>query len=206
MTCDLVETLRLHSLWLQDDPAGVRANLRDADLCDANLRGADLHGANLRDANLNGADLHGANLRYANLRGANLRGANLRDADLRDANLNGADLHGANLRDAQGVPIAEDAPARLQAVAAAVLAEPEALQMDHWHSDCGTAHCLAGMAIQQAGPLGAVLEQLHGPALAGLLLLGSEAAQHFYDSNEAALEWLRSISTTTQERTDESDD
>ncbi|EOG5898119.1 pentapeptide repeat-containing protein [Salmonella enterica subsp. enterica serovar Brandenburg] len=50
------------------------ANLRDANLCDANLRGA-----NLRDANLCGADLCDANLC-----GANLRGANLCDADLPD--------------------------------------------------------------------------------------------------------------------------
>ena len=185
MAIDLAETLRLHGLWLQDDPAGVRANL-----CGANLRGA----------NLRGADLCGANLRGANLRRADLRGANLRRADLCGADLRGADLCGA-----KGLPIAEDAPARLQAVAAAVLAEPEALQMGSWHSDCGTTHCLAGWAIHQAGPLGAVLEQLHGPAVAGLLLLGSEAAQHFYASNETALEWLRSISTTTQETTDGDD-
>ncbi|EKY7657333.1 pentapeptide repeat-containing protein, partial [Salmonella enterica subsp. enterica serovar Apapa] len=58
------------------------ADLRDADLC-----GANLYGANLRDADLCGANLYGADLCGANLRDANLRGANLRDADLRDANL-----------------------------------------------------------------------------------------------------------------------
>ncbi|HHH0589733.1 TPA: pentapeptide repeat-containing protein, partial [Yersinia enterocolitica] len=62
---------------------------RDANLCDANLYGANLCGANLRDANLYGA----------NLCGANLRDANLRDANLCDANLRGADLCGANLPD-----------------------------------------------------------------------------------------------------------
>ena len=81
------------------------ANLRDADLRCADLYGADLRGANLRDADLYGADLRGANLRGANLRDADLRGANLRGADLRGANLYGAnlrdaDLRGANLRDA----------------------------------------------------------------------------------------------------------
>ena len=192
MTLDLAETLRLHGLWLQGDPAGVYANLRDAnlrgaDLCDANLCGADLCGADLCDANLCDADLCGANLRDADLRGADLCGANLRDA---------------NLRDAKGLPIAEDAPARLQAVAATVLAQPAALQMSAWHDDCGTAHCLAGWAIHQAGPVGAVLERLHGPHLAGLLLIGVEAAEHFYDSNETALEWLRSIHTT-EESTDD---
>ena len=45
---------------------------------------------NLRDANLRGADLRDANLRGANLYGANLRGADLYGANLRDANLYGA--------------------------------------------------------------------------------------------------------------------
>ena len=81
------------------------ADLCDADLCGANLCGADLRGANLCDADLRGANLRDANLcdadlRGANLRGANLRGANLRDANLCDADLRGANLRGANLRDA----------------------------------------------------------------------------------------------------------
>ncbi len=82
--------------------AVVDANLRDADLYDAdlrgaNLRGADLYGANLRRADLYGADLRGADLRRADLYGADLRGADLRDADLYDADLRGADLRGADL-------------------------------------------------------------------------------------------------------------
>ncbi|ELE9411742.1 pentapeptide repeat-containing protein [Salmonella enterica] len=75
------------------------ANLRGADLCDANLRGADLCGANLRDANLCDANLCDANLRGADLCDANLRDANLRGANLRDANLCGANLRDANLPD-----------------------------------------------------------------------------------------------------------
>ena len=91
--------LENHKLWLNND-GGSRANLRDAD-----MRDADLSYANLRDANLSGANLRYANLSYANLSGANLRGANLfgadlSDANLRDANLSYADLRYANLRDA----------------------------------------------------------------------------------------------------------
>ena len=136
---ELQEVLRLHRLWLQDDPEGVRANLSRADLSWVDLRGADLRGA-------------------------------------------------------QGLPIAADAPARLQSVAAEVLSSPGCLRMDSWHSDCGTAHCLAGWAIQQAGPIGATLEQLHGAHLAGLLLLGHDAASRFYQSNDEVLQWLRTIS------------
>ena len=84
---DLVETLRLHLMWLNDDEGGERADLREA-----NLEGADLTGAKLRWANLGGADLEGANLGGANLTGANLGGADLTGANLEGANLRGADL------------------------------------------------------------------------------------------------------------------
>ena len=63
----------------------------EANLREANLRGADLSEANLRGANLREANLYWANLREANLRGANLREANLRGANLSEANLYGAD-------------------------------------------------------------------------------------------------------------------
>ena len=112
---ELSGILEKHSLWLAGDPYGVRANLREADLSGASLRGADLRWANLygadlreanlRGANLYGADLHWANLREANLRGANLTWANLYGADLywanlREVDLYGANLYGANLREA----------------------------------------------------------------------------------------------------------
>ena len=114
----LEKILEDHKHWLNRDIVGwgnMYANLRGADLSNANLSYANLRGADLRGANLSGADLSGANLRYADLRGANLRyanlrganlsgadlsGANLRYADLRGANLSGADLSGADLRGA----------------------------------------------------------------------------------------------------------
>ena len=111
---DLKKILDEHLLWL-NGKGGSRANLCDADLSgadlrcanlrNADLRNADLRCANLSDADLRDADLRGANLSNANLFGANLRGANLRGANLfganlRGANLRGADLFGANLRDA----------------------------------------------------------------------------------------------------------
>ena len=81
------------------------ANLRHADLSDANLRYVCLHGVNLRYADLHGANLRYANLRHADLRDADLHGADLHDADLSDANLRYADLHGADLRDANHVQL-----------------------------------------------------------------------------------------------------
>ena len=84
---DLQKVLELHKKWLNDEPDGECADLRDAD-----LRGADLDGADLRRADLRGADLRGADLDGADLRDADLRRADLRDADLHDADLRRADL------------------------------------------------------------------------------------------------------------------
>lgn len=83
---------------------GEIPTLRNYDLSQLNLRGADLHGVNFQGADLSqtdlcGADLRGAILSYAclyqaSLRGADLRGADLNQADLVKANLTGADLQG----------------------------------------------------------------------------------------------------------------
>ncbi|EGG3958311.1 pentapeptide repeat-containing protein [Salmonella enterica] len=105
-SADLSKILEEHKVWITSmRESGSRADLRGADLCDANLCGANLYGADLCDANLYGADLRGADLRDANLYGADLRGADLCgadlcDADLCDANLRGANLRGADLRGA----------------------------------------------------------------------------------------------------------
>ena len=87
--------LKKHTLWVENESGGKRANLSGANLRGANLSGANLRGANLSGANLRGANLRGANLSGVDLYGANLRGANLREANLREANLCGADLYGA---------------------------------------------------------------------------------------------------------------
>ncbi|EIB9142692.1 pentapeptide repeat-containing protein [Salmonella enterica] len=105
-SADLSKILEEHKVWITSmHESGSRAYLRDADLCDADLCGANLRDAYLRDAdlcdaNLRGADLRGAYLCDANLRGADLRGAYLCDANLRGADLRDADLRGAYLCDA----------------------------------------------------------------------------------------------------------
>ncbi|HCX7084473.1 TPA: pentapeptide repeat-containing protein [Salmonella enterica subsp. enterica] len=127
-SADLSKILEEHKVWITSmRESGSRANLCDANLCGADLRGAnlcgaDLRGANLCDANLRGADLRGANLCDANLCGANLCDANLCganlcdanlcdtnlcDANLCDTNLRGADLYGADLPDLTFVILGE---------------------------------------------------------------------------------------------------
>ena len=95
---EIKRILELHEKWLNDEEGGVKANLCGADLRDANLGNADLCGADLSGANLCGADLCNADLGNADLCGADLSGANLCDADLCNADLCRADLHGADLR------------------------------------------------------------------------------------------------------------
>ena len=199
---DIQSVLVSHAQWLADPATGQRAILSGANLNGANLSRANLNDANLSRANLSGAilsdaTLSGANLNDANLSRANLSGAILIDATLSGANLNGANLsrailRGAILSGAKGLPIAVDASERLGAAATAALAEPNALQMEAWHT-CDTTHCLGGWAIHQAGPLGAVLEGALGAPIAALLLLGPEAQSHFWDSNEDARVYLQSV-------------
>jgi hypothetical protein len=81
----------------------VGADLRGADLSEANLSrvqfsGTDLSRANFMSTDLTGAhSFEGADLRWANLSEANLSGVNLRYAGLDDADLTGANLRGADL-------------------------------------------------------------------------------------------------------------
>jgi len=71
-----------------------------ADLRDANLREVDLRGANLMGAIMSGANLSETKLLTAHLNWADMHGTNLSKADLRGANLSWTDLHGANLHGA----------------------------------------------------------------------------------------------------------
>jgi hypothetical protein len=108
--------------------------------------------------------------------------------------------------------------ANLLAVAVHVLDHPETLDMDQFHAitspdqykalycqplspdrgslamaACGTVHCLAGHAICNTGPEGFELAYRVGDFSAGAMLLGAEAASHFYDADDEALDFLREV-------------
>ena len=68
--------------------------------------------------------------------------------------------------------------------------------MGSWHT-CDTTHCIAGWAVRLAGDEGKALEEKFGTANAGLALLGTEAASHFYDTQEKGRAWLQSKLETT---------
>ena len=86
---------------------------------------------------------------------------------------------------------------RLAAVALHALATPQSLDMGRWHS-CDTTHCIAGWAIHLAGDEGYELERKFNPSVAGLILLGAEAAKHFDLSDGDAREWLLSVALKTE--------
>lgn len=123
--------------------------------------------------------------------GADLRGANLRWDDLHGANLHGANLSGAVI-DGIAIPSVDEAAPLLRQVAQSALAAPDALDMRVWHT-CETTHCIAGWAVALSGDKGRELEDRYGCADAGLLLLGAEAATHFYDGNKTARKWLQGV-------------
>ena len=167
---ELARVLELHEQWLEDDSQGERGDLSGVD-----LRGANLRGSNLREADLSGADLSGANLRWADLRWANLSGAVF------------------------GAATSEEV-ARLDAVREIVLAKPERLYMNNWHSDewtpehtpeeeqtCGSAHCIAGW-LQALSPDPAIRQM--DPLDAGVKLAPT-AAPLFYVDDAIVLQWFK---------------
>ena len=192
------------------------ASLTDADLEGANLWGADLQGANLADADLEGANFAAAKLQGSNLRGADLRGANFADADLRDAILRYADLRGANLRHAnlrdvsfslaklRGTKLPYDAPAVPnihQQLADAV--NEDNLDMENWHSSCGTTHCRAGWVVTLAGEAGRELEEkIETGAAAALIYMASdpelEQIPDWAASNEDALADIQAMAEASK--------
>jgi len=76
------------------------SNLHKANLCNAKLRHADLRGSNLSEANLTGADLYSADLRFAFMYNTNLNNVNLYSAKMYYA-----DISNTNLEDVLVPPV-----------------------------------------------------------------------------------------------------
>ena len=83
-----------------------------------------------------------------------------------------------------------------RAVADAVGEHGEALDMQDWHSDCGTAHCRAGWAVALAGTEGAELENEYQTQLsAAAIYFASDPKMQvlpdFFAGDDAALADIR---------------
>ncbi|GEM_PF-5358862 len=74
-------------------------DLRDANLSGANFQKADFYEADLRDANLSGANFQDTNLQKAKLQGVNFKDANLVGAKLNSADLSFANFENTNLKE-----------------------------------------------------------------------------------------------------------
>lgn len=160
--------------------SGHRVNLSGCDLSGANLSRADLIMANLTMANLSRANLTSANLSRANLLQADLTGADLTNADLAGCGLLGTDIFTA-----KGLVDLGTAVQNLDRARDCVLARPDTLDMDHWHSDCGTAHCLAGL-LEHADTSG---RDWSHTSVAGSHL-APIAAPLFFESKDRVLRYL----------------
>ena len=154
-----------------------------------------------------GADLRYADLTNANLGSADLGGADLRGANLGSAYLGGADLRGANLRGAKGIPPVpkiENLDGKiLDAIEAGGELDMKSWHgpEDHW---CGTTHCRAGWAIHEAGKAGKKLQDAVGPEAAGALIYHAAypdlPTPDFHASDKAALDDIRKRASLASER------
>lgn len=100
----IMQVQESHSKWLKkpSTPDGARANLCEADLTGAEFNMAMLAGANFSHAILHNAKLQKTNLTRANFKKAQLQNASLNEAMLhmaifQESNLDGASLEGAML-------------------------------------------------------------------------------------------------------------
>jgi len=115
------------------------------------------------------------------------------------------------------IPPVKDADKRLREVAELVVKDHEKLDMGCWFGcsneprepsadfakiahTCGTTACIAGWALLLAGDDGKALllalnnQHIDEPEdVAGFILLGGEAANHFYDEDDEALEFLQGV-------------
>lgn len=95
------------------------------------------------------------------------------------------------------VDVVPDYTQRLRQVAERVFLDPSHFEMDSWEdrsgpNDCDTTRCMAGWAVTFAGAQGKRLYDLFDGdwSVAGGVLLGTEAAEHFGDDNMEAYNYL----------------
>lgn len=91
----LKQGVKAWNQWRKEHPE-IQPDLRDADLRNVNLHGANLENADLRETNLSGANLSEAKLFRGDLSMANFVGADLSNAFLWEVEFSTADLSGSN--------------------------------------------------------------------------------------------------------------
>lgn len=180
-----------------------KANLAGADFSNSKLAYARFSHANCSGANFSGANCKGITASHANFSGANFSGANLNQADLPNSDFSGADFSdadlyethfsGAKLEDAKFSPDLANLhkPELILEIRDMVIADDNTLDMRAWHT-CDSTHCIAGWAAF-LHPKGREMERLTSTYLTALLILGSDAASHFYQNKADATYWLSTL-------------
>ena len=150
----LKQGVQLWNAWYDNSYYPVTPNLSEADLRQAELDQADLHKADLRKADLSAAHLHEANLYQADLRKAYLYWTHLSNADLNRAKLYGADLTGADLTGAslRGADLSK------ADLCGAILSEADMSGADLRGADLRNAY-LIGTDLRQANLHQAILSE-----------------------------------------------
>jgi len=195
---------KFNDLRLSEDYAYL--DLTGINLSEQNIY-YDLHNccldhANFSYSNLSECDISNSSLRYANLENANLDYCNLSNSDLTGVNM--VDI--ITFKNANLINTILDYQIEeglLEKVAHTILNQPDRFDMKWWHSyydeeddnlnECNTIHCIAGWAVTLSDKGKQLEDKLNSTELAGLLLLGNEAHSHFFDSDEQAIKWLKSI-------------
>ena len=119
---------------------------------------------------------------------------------LKNVRFQGCDFHEfrtcqTSFVNTEGIDYFPDAPARLLQVAQHIINNPTSLDMGTWSdcNACGTRKCIAGWGIHFAGAAGEYLVDRYNYEMAGLILLGPEAHEHFYSSDKEAVEYLEQV-------------
>lgn len=203
----LDEILDSHELWLATrGKQGERMALNDAVLDNLDFRSRNLADAVLGSNHYSYCDFVGANFLHAHCANSVFKDSYL-DFAILAGNFDYCKFPGthflspvfgratsaykADFTGCKSFPFVSDAEQRLVDVAI-IATRPGNLVMGMWHG-CNSAHCIAGWATHLAGPLGDHLVNLYGHDIAGLMLLGAEAHNHFFDSEYDALHFLHEV-------------
>jgi hypothetical protein len=169
------------------------ANLTHIDFSEAIFSEANFSNAGIIKGNFAKSEFNNGNFTDACLHQANFADAYLFKVNFTNAYLVGANFAGANLALVFGVKFPPKNHEMIAQIAKNVLSNPDVLDMDVYHSQCGTVHCIAGWCSVLCGMEYETQEnntQVNAHTIASYVL-GEEARSHFYDTTEQAIAWLK---------------
>lgn len=131
-------------------------------------------------------------LRHVTIKHTNLFGVEMARVDMSDVTLRDTGMEGVAMTDVtfEGIPLPV-VPNIDKVILDLIEKNLAHLDMNTWHSKCGTAHCRAGFAVKLAGKAGTYLELQVGTYLAGCFVYGGSRPgipiPDFFESTKEAL-------------------